>query len=151
MELLANFGPFHWWALAAILVGIEMIMPTQYLLWPGLSAVMTGVALLFAPEMAWPWQALIFAFVGAGFALMAHYWPNGSDQIEPNVKLNQRAGSYIGRQAIVAEDFAGARGVVILDDTRWQAQTVDGRSLPSRTVVEITGAEGTVLKIKPVG
>jgi hypothetical protein len=151
IEILSNLGPFHWWALAVILVGIEMMMPTQYMLWPGLGAIITGLALLLVPGLPFVAQLVLFAALSGGLALTAHYWPKGSAEDDARVRLNQRTAGYVGRQAIVAEDFAGARGVVLLDDSRWQAENIDGRPLSSRTVVEIIGSDGALLKVKPVG
>lgn len=151
IDILSNLGPFHWWALAAILVGVEMTMPTQYMLWPGLAAIVTGLAVLLFPGLPFVAQLVLFALMSGGLALTAHYWPRGAAEDDTRVRLNQRTEGYIGRQAIVAEDFAGSRGVVVLDDSRWQAESIDGRALPSRTVVEIVGSDGALLKVKPVG
>lgn len=150
-EILSNLGPFHWWALAVVLVGIEMMMPTQYMLWPGLAAIVTGLAVLLFPGMPFVAQLVLFALTAGGLALSARYWPKGAAEDDARVRLNQRTVGYVGRQAIVAEDFKGARGVVVLDDSRWQAESIDGRPLPSRTVVEIIGSDGALLKVKPVG
>jgi hypothetical protein len=151
IEILSNLGPFHWWALAVILVGIEMTMPTQYMLWPGLGAIVTGLLLLLFPGMPLVAQIVVFALTSGGLALSSRYWPRGAAEDDARVRLNQRTEGYVGRQAIVAEDFQGSRGVVVLDDSRWQAETIDGRPLPSRTVVEIIGSDGALLKVKPVG
>jgi inner membrane protein len=151
IDILGNLGPFHWWALAALLIGVEMVMPTQYMLWPGLSAIVTGLALLLFPGMPIAGQILFFALLSGVLVLTAHYWPKNAAEDDGRVRLNQRTEGYIGRQAIVAEDFKGARGVVLVDDSRWQAEAIDGRPLPSRTVVEIIGSDGTLLKVKPVG
>jgi membrane protein implicated in regulation of membrane protease activity len=151
IDLIANLGPFHWWALAAVLVGLEMAMPTQYMLWPGLAAVCTGLLMLIMPGIAWTGQLAFFAVLAGGLALSARYWPRAAGEEGVLTRLNARVEGYIGRQAIIAEDFSGSRGVVILDDTRWQAETVDGRALSARTVVEIIGSDGALLKVKPVG
>jgi inner membrane protein len=151
IEILSNLGPFHWWALAVLLVGIEMTMPTQYMLWPGLAAIVTGLLLLIFPGLPLVGQLVVFAVMAGGLALTAHYWPKGAAEDDARVHLNQRTAGYIGRQAIVAEDFKGARGIVVLDDSRWQAESIDGRPLSSRTVVEIIGSDGALLKVKPAG
>jgi inner membrane protein len=133
------------------LVGVEMMMPTQYMLWPGLAAIVTGLLLLLFPSLPFVGQLVFFGLMAGGLALTAHYWPKGAAEDDGRVQLNQRTEGYVGRQAIVAEDFKGARGVVVLDDSRWQAESIDGRPLSSRTVVEIIGSDGALLKVKPVG
>lgn len=147
--LLSQLGPLHWWGLAAALVGLEMVMPTQYLLWPGLAALVTGILVLLVPSLGVEYQFLVFAVLSAISVATVHYWPKTAMAAgEP--KLNQRMSGYVGRQAVVAEAFTGVRGTIILDDTRWVAETVDGKPLPSRTMVEIVGVDGTVLKVRPV-
>ena len=151
MTLLATLGPLHWWALAAILIGLEMVMPTQYMLWPGLAAILTGIIVLLSPSLDWTWQALAFALFTGAFVLSARYWPRAAVQDEGRARLNQRVHAYVGRQAVVAEAFEGARGTIVLDDTRWQAESLDGKPLADRTVVEIVGYDGPLLKVKPIG
>ena len=148
-DLLLNVGPFHWLALAAVLIGLEMVMPTQYLIWPGIAAAVTG---LLAAVIAFAWMAQVSVFAVLSIALVAasHYWPKVA--VEPGgASLNQRTDQMIGRTATVAEDFHHGQGAVTVGDTRWSAQAVDGQDLAAGTRVEIVAAESTLLKVKRVG
>lgn len=147
--LLMQLGPLHWWAIAAVMIGLEMIMPTQYLLWPGLAALVTGLLVLLIPSMGYEMQFVVFAVLAAISVATVHYWPK-AELAGGEPKLNQRMTGYIGRQAVVAEGFTGPRGTIILDDTRWVAEAVDGKALASRTMVEVVGVDGTLLKVRPV-
>ncbi len=149
-DLLLSVGPFHWLALAAVLIGLEMVMPTQYLIWPGIAAAVTG---LLAAVVATGWMAQVSVFAVLSIALVAasHYWPKAA--VEPGVtsSLNQRTDQMIGRTATVAEDFHQGQGAVTVGDTRWSAQSADGSDFAAGTRVEIVSADSTLLKVKRAG
>lgn len=145
--LLLDIGPYHWLALAAILIGIEMVMPTQYLIWPGIAAAVTGL-LTFIVAFDWPMQFAIFAVLSVILVVASHYLP-----VLPQgdvSALNQRTDQLVGRTATVVEDFHHGQGAVTVGDTRWSAQTVDGSDPAAGAKVEIVAAESTLLKVKRV-
>ena len=142
--LLLEVGPFHWFALAALLIGIEMVMPTQYLIWPGIAAVATGISAFFIGD--WALQLAIFAVLSVVLVVVSHYLPQAARL--PVAGLNQRTDQLVGRTATVAEDFHHGQGAVTVGDTRWSAQSVDGSDLAAGTRVEIVAAESTLLKVK---
>ena len=47
LSFLDTVTAWHWWALAAILIGIEIISTTFYLFWPGAAAAIVGVLVFF--------------------------------------------------------------------------------------------------------
>lgn len=144
--LLLDVGPYHWLALAAILIGLEMVMPTQYLIWPGIAAAVTGL-LAFAIALGWPTQLAIFAVLSVVLVVVSHYLPKTN--LAPST-LNQRTDQMVGRHATVSEDFRNGQGAVTVGDTRWSAASVDGKDLTVGTRVEIASADGTLLKVKAV-
>ena len=143
--LLLDIGPFHWLALAAVLIGIEMVMPTQYLIWPGIAAAVTGLLAFFTP-LDWTAQLAIFAVLSVILVVGSHYLP--AQKFGDVSSLNQRTDQMVGRFATVAEDFHHGQGAVTVGDTRWSAQSVDGSDFPAGTKVEIVAAESTLLKVK---
>lgn len=146
--LLLDVGPYHWLALAALLIGIEMVLPTQYLIWPGIAAVVTGLAAFFITG-DWTIQLAIFAVLSVALVVASHYMPK--EALGPIAALNQRTDQLVGRTATVAEDFHNGQGAVTVGDTRWSAIAVDGSDLAAGTKVEIVAAESTLLKVKRVG
>lgn len=143
--LLMDVGPFHWLALAAVLIGIEMIMPTQYLIWPGIAAAATGL-LSFLIPMDWTVELAIFAVLSVVLVVASHYLPKQAEG--PITALNQRTDQLVGRTATVADDFHHGQGAVTLGDTRWAAQSVDGSDFVAGTKVEVVATESTLLKVK---
>jgi membrane protein implicated in regulation of membrane protease activity len=148
-DWLLNVGPFHWLALAALLIGLEMVMPTQYLIWPGIAAAVTGLAASLL-AIGWPAQTAIFAVLSIGLVVASHYLPQAAALTGAMASLNQRTDQMIGRMATVAEDFQNGHGAVTVGDTRWSAQTADGSDPTAGTKVEIVSAESTLLKVKRV-
>lgn len=145
MTWLLDVGPFHWLALAAVLIGIEMIMPTQYLIWPGIAAAAVGL-MAFAFDVDWTVQLGVFAVLSVGLVMVSHYYlpqPAKSDRST----LNQRTDQLVGRIATVAEDFFHGQGAVTLGDTRWSAEASDGSDFTAGTKVKIVAAESTLLKV----
>ena len=151
METLSDWfltiGPFHWLALAALLIGIEMVMPTQYLIWPGVAAAVTGL-LAFLVSLSWPVQFGFFAVLSVILVASSHYLPKPMVRHAGSGPLNQRTDQMIGRTAMVAEDFRNGQGPVTVGDSRWSAESADGSDFAAGTRVEIVSAESTLLKVK---
>ena len=146
---LGDIQPWHWLALGAILVGIEIISPTFYFLWPGLAAGIVGATLYVFPALGVQNQIILFAVL-AVIATVAwkRYAPRDWISTEPHPTLNRpRTQQYIGRRARVAEAFSGGRGAVFIDDTRWSAATDDGSDPSAGEMVTVTGFDGSVLRI----
>ena len=61
--------------------------------------------------------------------------------------LNRRAEQYIGRRAYVVEAIINGRGRIKLGDSTW---SVTGPDLSVGQMVEIIGADGALLEVRPV-
>ncbi len=139
---------WHWWALAVLLIGIEVFAASTFLIWPAIAAVVVGVIIAIVPDLDWRLQLLIFAVVAVvatvgGRTLWQRY--RGEDS-EPS--LNRRGTQYIGRRMTLSEDLADGSGRVQLDDTWWPARTVDGRPLQSGRQIEVVAVNGIELQVK---
>src|SRR5215510_6370090 len=149
LALFNDIQPWHWLALGAILVGIEIISPTFYFLWPGLAAGVVGVTLYFFPTLAPQNQIILFAVLAVVTTVVwKRFAPASWTSAEPHPTLNQpRTAQYVGRRARAAEGFSGGRGAVLIDDTRWSAATDDGSDAAPGEMVTVTGSDGSILKI----
>jgi len=58
-DFIQALGPWTWVAVGLLILGIEIMMPSTLLLWPGLSALAVGfITLVLGTDAAiWPWQA----------------------------------------------------------------------------------------------
>ena len=151
MDIFAFLGdiqPWYWWALAAILISIEILTPTFYFLWPGIAAVLVGMIAFLIPGLSTDIQILTFAVLAViATVVWKKYAPSSWTSAEPHPRLNRRAEVNIGRPAKAAVDFAGGQGAVLLDDTRWSATTRDGSNPLQGEMLIVTGADGIVLQV----
>jgi len=93
-----------WWILAAVLVGVELVSGTFYLLVYGTAAAAAGlVAWLGAGMVA---QLLTAAVIGVAGTLVLRRWKRGTDRPEFNVQEMD-----IG-QTVQLESWQGDRGQV---------------------------------------
>ena len=147
--ILAEIRAWHWLALGAVLVGIEIVSTTFYFLWLGIAAGIVGALLYVFPDMGVDTQIIVFAVLAVGSTVLwKRFAPASWNAADQGSTLNRRAAQYEGRRARVAEGFANGRGAVLIDDTRWSAVTADGSDPASGETVIVTGADGTVLTVK---
>jgi membrane protein implicated in regulation of membrane protease activity len=145
----ADVHPWHWFALGAMLIGVEIVSTTFYFLWPGIAAGLTGLVLYFFPGFGFDVQILLFSAVSVVTTFAwKRFAPESLTSAKPHPTLNRRTAQYEGRRATVVSGFANGRGAIMLDDTRWTAVADDGSDLASGETVVVTGADGVVLKVK---
>jgi len=140
---------WHWFALGSVLLIVEIITPTFYFIWPGIAAVTVGVLKLFVPDLSWQVAISVFGVMSVVSTVVWATIYRRNVRGDGNSGLNQRVKGYLGRRAIVAEGFRSGRGPVLLDDSRWQAISENGDDLAPGSSVEITGADGATLRVKP--
>lgn len=150
VAFLAALTFWHWFALGAVLIILEIFTPTFYLIWPGIAAVVVGIAKVYMPDLSWQASITLFGVMSlAAIILWSMFYKrlpaNGVDVSS----LNRRANLYVGRRAVVAEGFRSGRGPILLDDTRWQAVNEFGTDLGAGSAVLVTGADGVMLKVRP--
>jgi len=136
---------WHWWVLAAALVGLEMIMPTTVLLWPGLAAAVTGLVLLLAPGLEWQAQIFVFAILAVISVAMARVYYRLRPQETAVSGLNRRAERYINQQFTLREPIVGGEGTLLVDDTTWR---ITGEDMDAGVRVRVTSVDGDVLQVE---
>ncbi|HEY1707025.1 MAG TPA: NfeD family protein [Rhizomicrobium sp.] len=139
---------WHWWALGAVLLALEMASTTQYLLWPGIAALLVGVLRFVDPVLDGRLCVFLFAVLSvvATIAWKRSPWGRSDNAVHPT--LNRRGDQCVGRFVKAAVDFSGGRGAVLVDDSRWNASVIDGSAPIAGDMLEVAGAEGTVLKVR---
>ena len=137
---------WHWWILAAIFAGIEILAPGVFFIWLGAAAALTGGIALVIPGMGWEIEALIFAVLAV---VTVVFWRNyikknkGKDDAAST--LNRRGEQMIGRTAVLSEPIQNGRGKARIDDTVWR---VEGADLPAGTPIKVMGVNGAILKVE---
>lgn len=146
-RLIAELGPWNWFALGFVLLALEILAPGASLLWIGIAALVVGAVSLAAWDAAfWSWQvqvvaflllSLVSAYVGRQVVLRRG---NRSDQ----PLLNRRGEQMVGRTATLSEPIVDGRGRIQLGDTLWR---VAGPDLPAGAQVKVVSVSDTDLEL----
>ncbi|MCB1615429.1 MAG: NfeD family protein, partial [Pseudomonadales bacterium] len=85
---------WHWFALGALLLILEIFGIGGYFLWIGLSAGVVGLMLLVEPGVIWQWQLLLFGLLSIVITyLWWRYQKSNPEEVEEPL-LNQRGARY---------------------------------------------------------
>ena len=143
--MIETLGHWHWWILAAVLIILEVFAPGAFFLWLGLAAVAVGGVVYLSPGMSWEYQLLLFSVLSViSIVIWRKYFritPTDTDQ--PH--LNRRGEQYVGRVFTLEEPIVDGVGKIRVDDSTWK---VHGEDCPAGTRIEVTGVDGTILKVE---
>lgn len=137
---------WHWLALGGLIGILEILAPGFVLIWLGLAAILVGLLMLAWPDMPFAYQLLAYAGFSVLSVFIWFYWLKRGPVESDKPALNRRAEQLIGRRAPVVDAIVNGRGRIKLGDGTW---TVTGPDLPAGHMVEITGADGTILQVTP--
>ncbi len=147
ITLLQHMQPWHWLALGLVLLVLEIVTGTSYLLWPAAAAGATGVMLYAAPHTGYGVQLGVFAMLTIVLTLTGRNYMKGRWLAQDDgVKLNERGAQMVGQIGVAEGEFAAGQGRVKLGDTVWRATSGDAILAGER--VEVTGADGSSLVVK---
>jgi membrane protein implicated in regulation of membrane protease activity len=139
---------WHWLALGAVLLALEIASTTNYLLWPGIAALLVGVLKFLVPGLDGALSVFLFAVLAVASTIVWQRSSFGRRASSAPNNLNARLETYLGRKGAAAGDFVGGHGAILLDDTRWAAAVIDGSTPKSGEMLQVTGADGTVLRVR---
>lgn len=151
-DLLGHPGWF-WLAAGLVLLILEMATGTLFLLGPGMAALVTALGTAVIPGQSLTTQLVVFAV--AAVALTA---AGRSKRVRDAVQrssdrpmLNRKADQLRGRRVSATQDFEGGEGAVKLNDTRYLARLVDGRTdrVATGAALVIQDVQGATLLVAP--
>ncbi len=140
-----ELGPWAWWVLAAVLAGVEILVPGTFFIWFAAAAAVVGVVALVV-DIGWQAEVLVFIVVAVASVLLGRrfYGRRGETEAE-EVDLNDRARRQIGRTGLLDQPIAEGIGRVRLDDTLWR---VEGPELPAGSRVKVVGVRAGRLVVE---
>ena len=144
---------WHWLGVGIILLTLEVAVGTFDLLWISIGAFATALFAAIVPEPLGGWQGQLtfFAIVAVAFVISGRTLFKGlrmRASTHPN--LNDRLAKMVGEHGEAATRFDDGRGKVRIGDSVWLAQQMDGAAIAEGDKVVVAGADGTLLKVKPV-
>lgn len=137
-------GDWGWWIAAGLLLIAELVLPGVFFVWFGIAAVAVAILHFFVP-LPLAAELVIFGTLAVAFALAGRKWLK-SRVAEDAPVLNQRQLAHVGRRYKLREPIRDGLGSIIIDDTRWE---IEGPDLDAGAWVEVTGADGARLVVKP--
>jgi membrane protein implicated in regulation of membrane protease activity len=147
INMITSLGIWIWLILAAILFGLETVVPGLHFIWFGVAALMVWL-IAMASGIAWQWQLIAFAVIAVATVFWARRYARSDVAKSDLPDLNVRGAQYIGRIVAVEEPIRGGRGKVRIGDTLWQAE---GEDAAAGTHVKVKSTNGTVLVVERAG
>lgn len=146
-SILAELGPWSWWVIGLLFLGIEILLPGVFFLWIGVAAMIVGaISLVLWDSAIWPWQLQIIIFAAlsiiSGYVGKRYISDRQKESDEP--LLNQRTEALIGRIATLEEPLENGRGRIKLDDTLW---VIEGPDIKSGEKIKVVSAASNRLKV----
>lgn len=138
----------HWlWLIAAAILGIaELLVPGVYLIWIGLAALITGIAVLLLP-LPVAAQFLLFAVMAFAAVYLGKRYLAQNPITSSDPKLNDRGARLVGAIVTAVEPVDALQGRVKVGDSVWSARGSDA-AVGDR--LRVTGADGNVLVVERV-
>ena len=143
-------GSWIWIVAALLILGVEIMLPSSFLLWPGLAALIVGsiTLILGIDNPIWPWQAqvLIFLVLSPLIAYFGRQYLRSRNLDESEEEgLNERGGQLIGKIAVLSDPIINGTGRVKIGDTTWR---VTGDEADIGTKVRVVAADGATLMVE---
>ncbi len=147
MGLLISMTPWHWLTAAVLLLVIEMMIGSYYLLWVSFSAFLTAV-LQWMFGFEWGAQIIVFT-LSTLFSVIAWYiYDKRRDKTTTRPHLNKRGHQYIGRTFQLSQPIINGVGKINVDDSSWKVKGLDAAA---GTAVRVKDIDGTVLIVESLG
>jgi membrane protein implicated in regulation of membrane protease activity len=135
---------WYWWALAAVLLVCEMMLPGVVFLFLAIGAATAGMALLVAADMSLELQLLVFAVASVVSAVGLRRYLR--DLQPASSTLNARGDALVGQTFVLDQPILGGRGRIRLGDGSW---SVTGPDMVAGARVRVAAVNGTELRVEP--
>jgi inner membrane protein len=137
----------YWLGAGILLLILELISFSGFLLWIAISAGLVSLVLLFFPALSIGGQFLLFSITALISCVIWRYYLQHRAPRTDNLKLNRRNEQYIGRVFTLEEAIVAGRGKIRVDDSVWR---IEGEDLPAGTKVRVVGVDGVILRVSSI-
>ncbi|KQR50552.1 NfeD family protein [Brevundimonas sp. Leaf168] len=134
-----------WLAIGVLLLAVEAMFSTEWLLWPAVSAGVVAVMTAAGVRLGLPGEVAVFAVLTVIATLLSRRLiskanPNGPD-------INDRDSRLVGQRARVVETFVSGRGRVFISGAEWPAEIVGEAPVEGQDVV-VMRVNGSLLTVQ---
>lgn len=141
---------FGWGAIGLVLLCLEMVSGTLYLLWPGVAALVMALFSWVFPAFGLAWQIGIYAI----FSVLAVAIWRKREQASPAPRVGQAQGEEIGHQGVITVAVSPAQSGKI----RFSQGVMGSKEWTAYADVEIAidqpakiiAVEGNALRVAPL-
>jgi membrane protein implicated in regulation of membrane protease activity len=137
---------WYWWALAAVLLICEMMLPGVVFLFLSVGAALAGMLLALEPESSLEMQLVVFAVVSVASAVGLRPLLRGMQKRSDDPNLNARGNSMIGKVLVLDQPILAGRGRVTMGDGSW---SVTGPDMVAGAKVRVAAVDGNELRVEP--
>lgn len=137
---------WYWWALAAVLLVFEMLLPGVVFLFLAIGSAATGFVLLVVSDLALELQLTLFAVVAVASAIALRPTLRRLQGHAAAANINARGDTLIGKTLVLDQPILAGRGRIKLGDGSW---TVTGPDMVAGAKVRVMAVDGTELKVEP--
>lgn len=142
-RIVLELGPWNWWIVGLILIGLEVLAPGTVFLWFGISAILVGTLALFV-DLSWQTSLIIFLVLSFVTLIAGRYLMSKMASETGDPGLNRRGSRYIGRKFVLETPLQQGSGKLSIDDTVWR---ITGPDLPAGTTVRVERIDGARLVV----
>lgn len=144
---------WHWFAIAAALMILEIVIPGIFLMWLGIAALVTGGVFWFLPGLTVELQLISFAVLSVISMMLGRLVYKSRKEESDQPLLNQRGEQYVGGIYTLEGAMFNGNGKVRIGDTVWSVEMapVDNEIppvLPQGDFVKVTGVQGSTLVVE---
>jgi membrane protein implicated in regulation of membrane protease activity len=137
---------WYWWALAAVLLVFEMLLPGVVFLFLAVGAAVSGLLLMIASDTSLELQLAIFAIVAVLSAVGLRPYLKSLQHKTAGSTLNARGEALVGKVFVLDQPILAGRGRVKLGDGSW---IVTGPDMVAGAKVRVAAVSGTELQVEP--
>lgn len=149
LTYLWNESHWAWWAVSVLLLGLEVILPTFFLLWLGVAGVVVGFVVFIFPDLGWQNEVIIYTVLSIIVTVLGRRYFRPSETKTDRPHLNMRGSELVGRILELDETFKNGQGHIKISDTHWMARLdVGNDDLKKGSKVKVVSVDGATLIVE---
>ena len=134
-----------WLAVGVLLLAVEAMFSTEWLLWPAVSAGVVAVMTAAGVRLGLPGEVAVFAVLTVIATLLSRRLISKANPDGPDI--NDRDSRLVGQRARVVQPFVGGRGRVFISGAEWPAE-IEGEAPLEGEHVQILSVKGSLLTVQ---